>query len=351
MTTTYDAYRSTRFFGSLDGVRALSILLVIWHHVAAEAGLPLAVEGRRGVDLFFVISGFLITTLLIREREAHGDISLRAFYLRRSLRIFPLYYAVLLVYVGVVYFLETNPDDKAEFFSNLKFYATYTSNLFVGYQSGERVIFLFAWSLAAEEQFYLVWPFVQRYLGRVSFHAPTIVALILIAAWALITYDVAGLARTPDVVILAISPAICVGAALAHVLHQPRLFEWASRLLGLKYASAALLLLALASLSWPALLNCLFIALFVAACVVREDHALARVLKWRPLRSIGMVSYGIYLMHLLCLNAVERALHQLGLAEVSLALVFVLTAALAWGVAWLSFHLYEKRWLALKPSR
>jgi peptidoglycan/LPS O-acetylase OafA/YrhL len=92
------AFRANNRFGSLDGLRALSVVAVIWHHsgggmVASEW----AQHGHHGVTLFFAISGFLITTLLLRERDRHGAIDLRAFYVRRALRIFPLYYAVLLI--------------------------------------------------------------------------------------------------------------------------------------------------------------------------------------------------------------------------------------------------------------
>ena len=82
----YDAYRGTRVFASLDGLRCLSILAVIWHHCGWQAApWALLQMGYRGVDLFFVISGFLITTLLLREREETGRVSLREFWIRRAL--------------------------------------------------------------------------------------------------------------------------------------------------------------------------------------------------------------------------------------------------------------------------
>src|SRR5215831_19037330 len=90
------SYLQTRTFGSLDGLRALAILGVIWHHSAsALPGWPITARGFLGVDLFFVISGFLIVTLLLRERRRTATISLRKFYVRRFLRIFPPYYGLL----------------------------------------------------------------------------------------------------------------------------------------------------------------------------------------------------------------------------------------------------------------
>src|SRR6185503_13092808 len=176
----YQAYRSTKFFGSLDGLRALSILAVIWHHCGWQkvpGEWALAGTGYLGVHLFFVISGFLITTLLLREKEDTGRISLRDFYIRRTLRIFPLYYTVIGLYVVTVFLFEKNPADAREFFGNLPFFLTYTSNWFV--QLEGRVIFYFAWSLAAEEQFYLVWPTVEKLLGVIAI--PAIVGALLLA--------------------------------------------------------------------------------------------------------------------------------------------------------------------------
>src|SRR5678816_1344035 len=91
----YRAYLGLERFPSLDGLRALSIVPVIWHHSTPRQLEGVLGKGPLGVHLFFAISGFLITTLLLRERRATGAISIAGFYARRSLRIFPLYYAVL----------------------------------------------------------------------------------------------------------------------------------------------------------------------------------------------------------------------------------------------------------------
>src|SRR5262245_42024739 len=94
----YDEFRSRKTFASLDGIRCLSIVAVIWHHsVVGVPWLPGTERGFLGVDMFFVLSGFLIVTLLLRERDKTGAISMREFYARRALRIFPPYYALLAV--------------------------------------------------------------------------------------------------------------------------------------------------------------------------------------------------------------------------------------------------------------
>lgn len=345
--TLLSEFQNKKHFGSLDGLRALSILGVVWHHAARGRTLPFAEEGAMGVPLFFAISGFLITTLLLRERERTGDISLGAFYARRSLRIFPLYYTVLAVYVAVVALVEKDPTAKSEFFANLIFYATYTSNWFVHLNG--RTIFYFAWSLATEEQFYLVWPSIEKFLGRSKRHLPAALALLLVVAWLLVQRDIVkmdhgGLART---MVLSIAPAICLGVIVAHLLNHPRAFALLTPVLGLRGASVVLLAAVIACLLWgAAVTSFVFMALLVAACVVREDHWLAPILRSRPLVSIGQVSYGIYLMHMLVVNVVEKVLAKVGID--SRAVVFPAAFFAVWGVAWLSFRYFESIFLRFK---
>ena len=341
---THRAFLDKKFFGSLDGLRALSIVGVVWHHSARAAALPLAEEGAMGVPLFFAISGFLITTLLLRERDRRGTFSLVNFYARRSLRIFPLYYTVLAAYVAMVVLFERDPAERAEFLHNLGYYATYTSNWFVHLDG--RVIFYFAWSLATEEQFYLFWPWVEMLLTR---HRPVLIALGLLAAWwAAETYLPAVPGSFLRTVLTSMAPAILTGVVLAHALHDARGYAALRPLLRVRMASPGLLALVVGLLMMRVspLLSALAMTLLVGACVVREDHALAGLLRSRPVASIGQVSYGIYLMHMLVLNFVERCARTLHVE--SRAAIFVATLLAAWGVAVLSFRLYESRFLALK---
>jgi peptidoglycan/LPS O-acetylase OafA/YrhL len=118
----YKAFRGTFRFASLDGLRCLSIVGVVWHHGPGhQMGGPLG-SGFLGVDLFFVISGFLITTLLLREQDRYGSISLKHFYIRRSLRIFPLYYTVLGLYVLLLSVFGTHTPPSRRFFANLPYF-------------------------------------------------------------------------------------------------------------------------------------------------------------------------------------------------------------------------------------
>ena len=157
--------RIKTYYPSINGLRALSIMLVLLQHFSLKDHplidrkiyhwynpiVSFLEEGQLGVNIFFVLSGFLITTLLLREEAATKVISLKNFYIRRVLRIFPAYYFMLLIYfilqlIGVIYL------SGASWFTSLTF--TKYFNLDLDWLSAHE------WSLSIEEHFYLVWPLI-----------------------------------------------------------------------------------------------------------------------------------------------------------------------------------------------
>jgi peptidoglycan/LPS O-acetylase OafA/YrhL len=142
---------------SLNGLRAISILCVLFSHVLSrDLGIEQAPAGQIGVTIFFVISGFLITLLLLKEEEKNGQISLRNFYIRRAIRIFPVYYLYLAV-CGILALFNILSFTRLSWIASL----TYSKGFFRS--EWETAHF---WSLSIEEYFYLVWPVVFKYLGR-----------------------------------------------------------------------------------------------------------------------------------------------------------------------------------------
>ncbi len=335
-------YRARRTFGSLDALRAFSIVAVIWHHTAAHPDFEPSTRGFLGVDLFFVLSGFLIVTLILRERDTTGTISLRDFYIRRSLRIFPIYYLLLGAFALAFW---VKPGANAEpYFQALPYYLTYTANW-----THIATIMSVAWSLAAEEQFYLVWPPIERYLRKLWL--PVLVVLLVINQ--LINFGLIW-ESLGDLEILQVTfTPILLGVLLAHVLHDPRGYRIMGRVLGSRGASLVTFVLVIGLSTaipgdvsgLPRLLIHLAMVALVASVVIREDHLLTPLMRTRPLLSIGMVSYGMYLYHTVVRHVVFEVF---GEAIPSLFLKFVLTTALTWVIAKLSFHLIEKRFLALK---
>jgi peptidoglycan/LPS O-acetylase OafA/YrhL len=139
-------YLKTRRFRGLDGLRALAIAAVVWHHSEKALPITLASRGFLGVDLFFVLSGFLICTLLLRERSKTGRISLADFWIRRILRLVPAYYCLLLALVIAYLVLKPGDPDTARLVEGLPAYALYYSN----WAKPDAVNLGITWSLATE---------------------------------------------------------------------------------------------------------------------------------------------------------------------------------------------------------
>ncbi len=340
-------FLKTRYFGSLDGLRCFSILMVIAFHIGLTQ-LRVGEWGDRGVQLFFAISGFLITTLLLRESTESGGISLKNFYVRRSLRIFPLYYAVLLMYVVLVLATERHAPEGALFFRNLKYFLTYTSNWFME-KSLNRVHFWLSWSLATEEQFYLVWPVVV-FLAGVRSRVPLlfITAMMIFgeAMKYLIGHQMVNLGHGGNAMATSIATPICMGCILAYALNSPRSFGAARAVLG-QWWSAPAALLALIVAIWfsgriPEFFLYLAMVALLGTVVIRERHFLTPVLSNPVVRYIGTISYGMYLLHMLARGFAGKLVGGRPVAH------FLATLLLTVVAASISYRFYETPFLKLK---
>ena len=343
------AYLRTSHFASLDGLRFLSIAPVVWHHSTSGPLPGVLGKGPIGVELFFAISGFLITTRLVREQRSPGQIAVGQFYARRALRIFPLYYAILGLYILRAWlFLPPSPM-RAHFFHSLPFWATYTADWFVDVAVNHPIIFSFGWSLAVEEQFYLVWPWIVRATRGWLF--PVSAALLLLAADQAAEQgylnELAARSGLAHRMIASLATPILLGAVLAYALDRPRSFAVASRLLGHR-ASAPLALLAVAALLYadgpPLLAVHVTLVLLVGACCLRPDHGLTRLTDAATPRWIGTVSYGVYLLHVSAITAWRWALPA---AWISAPLVFALSFAVSLALAGASYRWFERPFLRL----
>jgi peptidoglycan/LPS O-acetylase OafA/YrhL len=283
------------------------VLPVVWHHATPSPPAGLRGRGPLGVDLFFAISGFLITTLLLRERRAHGRVAVGRFYARRALRIFPAYYLVLGLTALRAWLWMPGGPTRDHFLHALPYWATYTANWFVDFGVGHPIVFAFAWSLATEEQFYAVWP----WLARAPRWVMPAAALALLAIDQGVEHGLVG-ASWPELarrVAASIASPICMGALLAAALDDARCFPVLRPLLGARASSPALLALLAALVvegSAPLVLVQLVMTLLVGACAVRASHGLRAVLEARPVRFVGTISYALYLVHVAAITAVKR---------------------------------------------
>ncbi|MFD3191571.1 acyltransferase family protein [Sedimentitalea sp. HM32M-2] len=345
--TGHATYLATRHFGSLDGLRFLCISAVIWHHTLGSADLIdrsiLFVRGHVGVDFFFVLSGFLITTLLLREEAAKGRFSLRGFYWRRALRILPVYYLV----VGLAAFNEIVLKGQTESLSLVPYYIFFLSNFLT-----EHIGFLDpTWSLSVEEQYYLIWPALLLLLPRRWIPALLLALIGLHLLVFLGVFDRLGITAIPAGPLLIglgdATEAILMGSLAALVLNSPTGFARLAPLFrprAMPWLCLGLLILALAAFpgalrGWPNLLVHGLMTATLISLVVREDNGMAGLLKLRPIVRIGQVSYGIYLYHLFAHGVMLAVFTRFGLTGPGL--FFFSYYALTFVIAEISFRSFE----------
>ena len=291
----------------VDGLRAVSIALVLFCHGAGTTGSPfpqrvqaLASFGARGVDVFFVISGFLITLLLLREERRTGGVSLRAFYARRALRILPAYFA----YLGFVVLLTqagTSQLRPIQWAGAM----TYTTNFIPDFLSGWLVGH--TWSLSVEEHFYLLWPPALVLLGRQRTWS---LLLVLFVAGPAVRYSIWAMYGDwsgIDFVTPARIDTIVAGCLLAYVVTGPLGLRWMPRLerrativflasVLVVVASAGLLTLSTKyNIMLKRTIESAAIAAGLLAVISSPRSAVGRILETRPMITAGVLSYSLYL--------------------------------------------------------
>jgi peptidoglycan/LPS O-acetylase OafA/YrhL len=333
----------------LDGLRGVSILMVLAAHVYTP-GWP-HLEGRYGVTVFFVLSGFLITRLLLREEQETGAINLLSFYVRRTFRLFPIYYLVLAVYCLLIFGLGLHSDGRQEFARNLPFYLTYMQEIpffrDVAH-SGEMFSMPFghSWSLGIEEKFYLLWPVVSFRLLRNQN------ARIALATCAVLLFSSARFVHEGRYIFpyAAISWG-CLFAMLYETASiRERLDSWlsSSRRVFVAVLAWPLLHILVASHQLPLgiqvaaqLAYPLSIAFVIIASL--RSPLLARVFSFAPLAVLGRYSYCIYLIHRLVRQAVERLLLKTSIGAENGLLVYFLMLLLSTAAAAILYYLIESR--------
>jgi peptidoglycan/LPS O-acetylase OafA/YrhL len=312
--TTTGKQHAGLYIKGLDGLRALSVLIVFFSHLSVRKIFP----GRFGVNVFFLLSGFLITTLMIREQEERGRISNGQFYIRRALRIFPPMYLVMALSAifAISGFCPVNVDPRgvlAQCFHLTNYYSIRFGEL--SFLPGLGVY----WSLAVEEHFYLFFPFIfalgYRKLGRRNLGMALAVLALAVLAWRIILVLLmnASSARTGIATDTRIDSILwgCILALWANPALNP---DSARKLASGKICGLALIFLAVA-LVWH---NAIFRETFrytveslslvpiLCAAILRTDWFAVRLLETAPMRWLGKVSYTFYLSHLMFYQVLKQ---------------------------------------------
>jgi peptidoglycan/LPS O-acetylase OafA/YrhL len=310
---TYREFQAREYFGALDGLRAIAILLVLFHHVPDLVGGPartLQENGRYGVAVFFTISGFLISTLLLREERRNGRVALGRFYARRAVRLLPLYYVALALQALLVFGAKLyTPENQLLFREKLPGYLLYFSNWLPTATQGP---FFCAWSLAVEEQFYLgfgaLLVFARRGWLIAGLAGALLVKFVVYQTWGDVD-TVSTLWR----IVFSYQEAILWGVLLGFALDRPILHRVIASAVqpgyvvaGLGFAAALWLMVhpMQSQSTWDAELLNVLVTLLLAGVVVRRSPTPA--LDHPLLRHIGRISYGIYLLHMFVLSAVKK---------------------------------------------
>ncbi|MGH9515531.1 MAG: acyltransferase family protein [Terriglobales bacterium] len=338
---------------SLDGLRAVAVLLVIFNHL----GVPHAPEGR-GVLTFFVLSGFLITWTLLRESDSCGDVSIRNFYIRRGLRIFPAFYIFWVLHFAITWLMQGRPSASA--------WADYAAAFFYvrNYRRAMSVhphqYFGHTWALSIEEQFYLLWPwllrFFQKDLRRLSFVLIGIIAAVdfyriilffefhVSRAWLNFSFD----SRVDH---------LLVGCLLAVLLKRDIMQEFWAFITSRVWISLLVFGLIVASIALDGryglaykfgvgfVVDPLLTAVLLVQVIVFANTRVWGWLNWSLTRFVGRISYSMFLY-----QAVTNywATHLLKNHSRSVVVAAALSLAVLLGSA--SYYLIELRFLRLKTK-
>lgn len=363
----------TAHIKSLDGVRGIAILAVVLCHSGSivkdfphSSFLGL---GAMGVDLFFALSGFLITSILLREREEANYF--QNFYYRRAMRIWPLYYIYILAMYGIVKslphlhayqhlaahsaYLQEHP---LTIVTPLPLSLLFAQNLWAPSLFSFKDFTSITWSLCIEEQFYLFWPLAVRFLSRRVFTTLLIAMLIASPFLRLLVFahGFDEVTRWQAVYRLPFFhfDAIAGGSLLAILWPKLEALKGAGKML---WAALAVSILALCvvgdsspwSFSAAALMSVSVVGLALSG-VGR------RIWEWKPLTFLGFISYGLYLIHPTIFNLLQsrtlyRAVGLHGNLEVTEILVALFAIALSIGIATLSRYTFEAFFLGIKDRR
>ena len=347
-------------YPALDGLRGLAILMIIFYHIFDF--LPLSNFGWVGVDLFFVLSGFLITGILLPKRNYPHYFG--NFYVRRILRIFPIYYLSLIIFLFLLPKIIEYPFSLNYFIANQWwFWLEFQNWLFISKPVGNNNFLNHFWSLALEEQFYLICPFIFLLIKKTHRQITFILIILLLLLVLRLTVWHLNFVNISYINLYAFTriDGLCVGCLLAIFKYQGN-FEMGklNRVLGLFFLILIFLFMPLTRvlfhLNLPYFASCVYPAMGifwggVLWAAVLGRNLVYRIFKNRVIGFIGRISYGLYIfhwpVHRLLLFKFEAAKNQQHPFWGSL-LPAITSTTLTILIAVISYYCYERYFLRLK---
>ncbi|BAY21833.1 acyltransferase 3 [Calothrix sp. NIES-2100] len=341
------ANQKITYIHALDGLRGIASLMVMFFHFHWQPFSSflskVAVFGQTGVDLFFVLSGFLITRILIFTKTEKKYFT--NFYIRRALRIFPLYYGFLILAYFILPLFKIGHTPPL---SHQIWYYLYMQNIPSTFTTLPSSGPLHFWSLAVEEHFYLFWPLLVYFLPRMHliWASLGIILLSVVIRIILVNFDIGVFYFT-----LCRFDALAIGSLLAYLEYRNKLFVYRKYFLNIGIFSFILMLI-----SWlfiggqhmdlVQIMKFTVIAVFYF-CVVgylsiqKPQNFISQIIENRFLVFTGKISYGLYVFHPLVYTCIG---HQ----NYNFYVALVLSVSLTYLTAYVSYEVYEKYFLSLK---
>jgi peptidoglycan/LPS O-acetylase OafA/YrhL len=338
---------SCRKIPSLDGLRAIAVFLVICYHygLPSPAGL--------GVLMFFVLSGFLITWLLLKENDSHGCVSLRRFYARRTLRIFPAFYCYWF-FIVAIWILIGRAIEWPQAIASLFYVSNYYQAIFGDPNTG----LSHAWSLGIEEQFYLMWPAIFVRLRSSPKQLMRFLSGTIVVVWIhrfLLQYVFGAPQGYIYEAFDTRADHLLIGCLLAVALRTGVLgglwrflcrSAWPSVLTVLLLVLSTILYFRFGHAYrnvWAFIFDPVLTALLIPQLIAHRSTLIWRWLGWRWVVYLGVISYPLYLYHQIG-ESVGRRVAALAPGDLELVMVVAATVMLAS----CSYYLVERPFLRLK---
>ena len=381
-----DKSKRNIYFENLDALRFFAFLSVFISHIALFLGYEsnnpsfnfikkgFLIHGDLGVSFFFVLSGFLITFLLITEKERLGKISLIHFYLRRILRIWPLYFLTLILGFFVIYPIASNslinfPFLITESYTSLPWYLFFGANVKMAFFGAGSVVLAVLWSISIEEQFYIVWPTVISFVSRKNIIKILFLIIGISFLYRFYYYDNYNIVKYST---FSVMSDLAVGAFLAYItMYIPRIVliikNCPKYIIGVIYVFGFALvplrtLLPIFShgylyrflYSFEPLLFSIFFAFIIFEQNVSE-HSLLKLGRSKIINYLGARSYGLYCYHMIAIFCTFYIFHLFGMPDTNHNfIIYILEIIMAFLLvvifSVISYRYFEKKLLNLKEK-